>query len=65
MKIASVGTTSFQMEFQFIVEDANGNEVIVADGKNTLVCYNNLKKEKAPVPEEWKLNVSSFEGVSF
>lgn len=52
-KIEKIGTKSIVIAYELFVE-RDGKRLLTTTGKSVLVCFDYLKSETIPVPEEWK-----------
>ncbi|MDO9546517.1 MAG: thioesterase family protein [Pelolinea sp.] len=57
-----IGTKS--IAFDYVLEDAESGK-IHAKGEVISVAYNFRDQETVPIPNEWKIKISEFEGQSF
>ena len=48
MAIEKIGTSSIHIRFEIIRNLEGSEKEIIADGKNILVCFDNVKQKKAP-----------------
>ncbi len=61
IEIVKMGEKSIHCNFEFRVKGENESYKIVSKGKFTLVCFDNVKKQSAPVPENWRQKFDAFE----
>ncbi len=56
VRVSRLGTKSFDFEYLLEVE---GREI--ATGQTVQVCYDYLRKESIPMPDEWRARIMEFE----
>jgi acyl-CoA thioester hydrolase len=61
-RTVKIGTKS--IAFDYVLEDENSSKIF-AKGEVISVAYNFREQETVPVPNEWKIKISEFEGESF
>lgn len=61
LQCVKIGNKSLQIDFA-IVAIRNGQRIEACNGTSILVCFDHIKKESAPVPEQWKQLFKSYEG---
>ena len=59
-KVVSFGTKSFEMR-NIITKKDGDNEIVCAEGKTILVCFNYKLNQTIEIPEEWKMAVNKYE----
>ncbi|MEI8132484.1 MAG: thioesterase family protein [Leptolinea sp.] len=59
VRVAKIGTKSLTLEYQ-IEDEADGRALTRAE--TVMVCYDYHKNESKPVPDEWRAQISAFEG---
>jgi acyl-CoA thioester hydrolase len=64
-RTSKMGTKSFEMEHSIIRTEANGAETILASGSSIMVCMDYTSMQSIAIPDTWKKQVGSFEGLSF
>jgi acyl-CoA thioester hydrolase len=47
------GTTSFELGYQLMRKEKNGDLTLTAAGTSVIVCYSYADKKPIPVPTEW------------
>jgi acyl-CoA thioester hydrolase len=62
--ITRIGTKSFTMEYDFVVETDTG-EITKAFGTSVLVYYDYKNLVSLPVPALWRQKANEFHGTSF
>jgi acyl-CoA thioester hydrolase len=55
-RICYVGTKSFHFEYRLDVERGQ-----IASGRTVQVCYDYLRKESTPLPDQWRQKIALFE----
>lgn len=58
-RVPSLGTSSFPIEYAVA---ASGERK--ATGKTTLVCYDSESESSRPIPDDWREQITAFEGLS-
>ena len=60
-----IGNKSFDLKFIIARENISDNEteeIVLAEGKTVLVCYDYIKREATKIPEERKRIILEYEG---
>ncbi|MDQ3192674.1 MAG: acyl-CoA thioesterase [Bacteroidota bacterium] len=55
-----IGTKSFDLNYQIIVEKSN-TKTVITKGKTIMVCYNYKNEKTIEIPTNWLEKVKSFE----
>ena len=62
--ITSIGTKSFKMEYDFVVETDTG-EIIKAHGTTVMVYYHYKNLQTLPVPALWREMINKYHNTNF
>lgn len=63
IETVKMGEKSIHCNFEFRVKTEVGDYSVVSKGKFSLVCFDNLKKTSAPVPDLWRQKFTEFEKI--
>ena len=61
-RISRIGRTSFDMDHVLF---STAQQVIIADGKSTIVTFDYRQQKPTPVPDEIRARIQKIEGPSF
>jgi acyl-CoA thioester hydrolase len=58
VRCSQVGTKSFVMSY--LIEEEGK---VFAEGNTVMVCYDFVENKPFPMPDEWRLKITAFEGM--
>lgn len=62
-RVSRLGKKSFDIDYQFIHISPTKEEVLKAEGKTIMVCYNYEENKTIDIPEEWRAKIAKLEGL--
>ena len=61
IRTSHLGNKSLTMDYLFVKTDANGKEIITADGRTIIVAFDYSKNRSIALSENWKKMILAFE----
>lgn len=62
-RVSRLGKKSFDIDYQFMHIGADKQEVLKAECKTIMVCYNYEENKTIDIPEEWRAKIAKLEGL--
>ena len=58
-----IGNKSFDIEYRITYEEGSEVNLVVAEAKSVMVCYDYKKNQSIPIKDEWRSTLREFEGI--